>query len=622
MLQEARELTEQHPQAAGVLSQEAYRLAQKSQDEHSVAEALLLMGIAAQKRGDLEPARNALLKASDGFRLLGSRSKEQQARALVGRVCLDLGLLEEAADILKQAIELAEQLGDARAKAETLAHYAGMLYAQEEYLAALQVSHRVLELQRSLGSGPGQADALGSLAVVYAKLGDYPKALALQVEAYNQALKVEADARRQARYLINIGVLYHETKDYASALEYLVQALGLTQEQGLHNLQVMAFNNAGFAAMRMGDLNAARQYFQKGLDLAQQIGMRSGEASALDGMGQLYIHKQDYAAAKGAHQLALKTALETGQSDLEIGSLTSLSKLSLALEQPQEALGYLERALGRAEESGDKKSAYEIHELLAEAHEKLSNYRKALVHHRTFYRIRNEVLGEETERQTRTLTLKSELELMRTEELEKTQIELVQRLARAADYRDDDTGEHTKRVGETAGRIAEVLGWPEDQVALLRLAAPLHDMGKIGIPDSILLKPGKYTPVEHNLMKAHTEIGAAILSGGRSKLLQMAEEIALSHHEHWDGSGYPRKLAGSSIPEAGRIVAVADVLDALINDRPYKTAWPLLKALQEIRQQSGKHFDPKIVEACLRVFQAQLADAERAEVAERQTPGA
>jgi HD-GYP domain-containing protein (c-di-GMP phosphodiesterase class II) len=288
---------------------------------------------------------------------------------------------------------------------------------------------------------------------------------------------------------------------------------------------------------------------------------------------------------------------------VEIDSLLSLGKLSLKLELPQEALPHLEQALSRAQEASDKKSLYEAHQLLSEAHEKLSNYRKALGHHRSFYQVRSEVFSEESERQTRNLTLKFELGAMRTEELEKTQLEVVQRLAKAADYRDDDTGEHAKRVGEIAAKIAKVLGWSDENIALLRLAAPLHDVGKIGIADAILLKPGKYTPVEYDLMKAHTEIGASILSGGRSKLLQMAEEIALTHHERWDGSGYPQKLSGQQIPEAGRIVAVADVLDALTNARPYKAAWPLAKALEELKAQSGKHFDPKVIEACLKVFE-------------------
>lgn len=189
----------------------------------------------------------------------------------------------------------------------------------------------------------------------------------------------------------------------------------------------------------------------------------------------------------------------------------------------------------------------------------------------------------------------------RTLELEETQIEILERLALAAEYRDDDTGEHTQRVGKISARIAKALGMPPADVELIRRASPLHDVGKIAIPDAILLKPGKLTPEEFEQMKTHTALGAKMLSGGRFPLLQMAEEIALTHHEHWDGKGY-LGLEGESIPIAGRIVAVADVFDALTHERPYKKAWSLQEALEEIERQSGRQFDPPIVEAFLHVI--------------------
>jgi putative two-component system response regulator len=186
----------------------------------------------------------------------------------------------------------------------------------------------------------------------------------------------------------------------------------------------------------------------------------------------------------------------------------------------------------------------------------------------------------------------------RTAELEETQVEILERLALAAEYRDDDTGEHTKRVGQISAQIAQALGLPEREVELIRRAAPLHDVGKIAIPDSILLKPGKLMPQEFELMKTHTTLGAKMLSGGRFPLLQWAEEIALTHHERWDGTGYIGQH-GESIPMTGRIVTVADVFDALTNERPYKKAWPYDEAIEEIQRQSGRQFDPLVVEAFL-----------------------
>jgi PAS domain S-box-containing protein len=185
----------------------------------------------------------------------------------------------------------------------------------------------------------------------------------------------------------------------------------------------------------------------------------------------------------------------------------------------------------------------------------------------------------------------------RTSALQEARLENLTRLALAAEYRDDDTHQHTQRVGRNAQLIAQSLGCDEHFVWAIELAAPLHDVGKIGIPDHILLKPGKLTDEEFELMKTHTTIGAAILGGSRSELLRMGEEIALSHHERWDGSGYPHGVAGESIPLTGRIVAVADAFDAMTNARPYKKAMPVQAALDELARCSGSHFDPDVVQA-------------------------
>jgi putative two-component system response regulator len=189
----------------------------------------------------------------------------------------------------------------------------------------------------------------------------------------------------------------------------------------------------------------------------------------------------------------------------------------------------------------------------------------------------------------------------RTIELEESRIEMLQRLARAVEYRDDETGEHTHRVGETAVRIARYLGLSEADIELLRLAAPLHDLGKIGISDMVLRKNGPLSNEEYQRMRTHTNIGGELLANGHSRLIQMAEQIALTHHERWDGTGYPLGLRGDQIPLVGRIVAVADVFDALTHYRPYKHAWTVPDAINEIRDQAGKQFDPQVVEAFLQI---------------------
>ena len=190
----------------------------------------------------------------------------------------------------------------------------------------------------------------------------------------------------------------------------------------------------------------------------------------------------------------------------------------------------------------------------------------------------------------------------RTRELEGAQFEIIERLAKAAEFRDDNTGQHTERVGQMAALIAKQIALPDSQVSLIRRAAPLHDVGKIGIPDKILLKRGKLTTDEFAVVKTHTAIGARILSGSRFPILRLAEEIAFSHHERWDGEGYAG-IRSDSIPLAGRIVAIADVFDALTQQRPYKEAWPVDQAIAEVERQRGQQFDPKLVDAFLRIIE-------------------
>jgi putative two-component system response regulator len=184
-----------------------------------------------------------------------------------------------------------------------------------------------------------------------------------------------------------------------------------------------------------------------------------------------------------------------------------------------------------------------------------------------------------------------------THELAQSRIESIERLARLAEYRDDATYEHPQRVGRTAALLADRLGLPLEKVHNIRTAAPLHDVGKVGVPDRILLKPGRLTASEFELMKSHTLIGTEILAGSTWPVLQMAEEIALTHHERWDGTGYPDGKMEEQIPITGRIVIVADNFDALTHSRPYADAWDPEKAAAEIRRGSGQLFDPDVVEA-------------------------
>jgi len=190
------------------------------------------------------------------------------------------------------------------------------------------------------------------------------------------------------------------------------------------------------------------------------------------------------------------------------------------------------------------------------------------------------------------------------EEIRQSQEETIQRLALAAEFKDEETARHLQRMSRYCALLAKKIGLEERRCELIRIASPMHDIGKIGTPDQLLLKPGKFTPEEFDIIRRHADIGYRILSGSDSELLQLAASIAWTHHEKFDGTGYPRGLGGDAIPLEGRIAAIADVFDALTTRRVYKPAFPIDRSLEMMRERRGTHFDPAILD----VFLGAMAD--------------
>jgi putative two-component system response regulator len=226
--------------------------------------------------------------------------------------------------------------------------------------------------------------------------------------------------------------------------------------------------------------------------------------------------------------------------------------------------------------------------------------------------VMNALRRRELETQHRAHTVRLEQEVLeRTLEVEASRAETVQRLSRAMEYRDPETGEHVERMSRLCARVAERFSLDARSI---ELASAMHDIGKIGVPDSILLKPGPITPAERRTMQAHTQIGHDLLRGSESEILRLAAEIAWTHHERYDGGGYPRRLAGDEIPIEGRIAAVADVFDALTSTRPYRQALPVQEALSIMRAERGRHFDPVVFDAFLEVVGDSVAERQVSEV--------
>jgi HD-GYP domain-containing protein (c-di-GMP phosphodiesterase class II) len=461
---------------------------------------------------------------------------------------------------------------------------------------------QVLEAHSRVGNTKGYFLALSNVAALHTKLGDYSQALDKQLEVYKYH-RENADIEGEARVLNNIGYSYDEANDFVKAIEFYNRSLSVSQVGGARIIEVMASNNLGSVYSRVGSYQQALSLIKNGLVLAQQYGFRTEEATAWHSLGDVYVGLSQYKSAKEAYSRSLEIAKEVGDGFNQLIALIGLAKLYFYLEKFDEALPVLGEVLKLAEQTNSKKYVYEAHELLSIIYEKLEDYPKALEHYREFHKVERRVFSEESEKNARNLSLRFDLDLEKRD----GEQDVFERLAKAAEFRDDDTSEHIKRVGDNAALIARELGWPKAQIENLRAAAALHDVGKIGISDLLLYKQGKYTDEEREQMKAHTTIGAKILAGGRSERMRMAETIALTHHEHWNGKGYPNGLSGEQIPEAGRIVAVADVFDALTSKRPYKEPWPVEKALAELEKSAGTQFDPEVVKVALKVFKMKKA---------------
>lgn len=612
---------------------ELVRTAARLADTHGytsgLARAQLLEGRALVGQGDSDQARVCLERALAAFRAIGDLAEQGTALESLGRLYLQIGEMPLAEQHLEAALTLAREQGDSATEATVLNLLAGVYHRNGAYTRSLDYLHQSLRLHREASNWPGEANLSCNIGVLYISMGQYPEALAHLMRAYALLQDKVQDEKTKGLVLINLGHLYLNLNEPKSALPFLRESLDIARLRGDRLREALATLNIGVARAQAQQEQEAESAFQEALVLFKEVQSRQGEANALIGLGGLLAARGDWQAAAEAHAEAVRIAQEIEDLEVELDALLHLGRVEAELGELSAALTTLQRALALAEQAEHKKSVSESHRALSQVYRRAGEFEQALHHYELYHDAERTLFNEESDKKTRELSTRFEVERARhvaevervqreaaesaraqaealvrerTQELEQAQVEIVTRLAVAAEYRDDLTGEHTYRVGQFSALIAQELGLPPEDVALLRIAARLHDVGKIGIPDAILLKPGKFTPEEFERMKAHTLIGARILSGGQSRLLRMAEEIALSHHERWDGTGYPLGKYGPSIPLVGRIVAVADVFDALTSTRPYKKPWSREAALEELRRGAGTQFDPEVVAASLKVL--------------------
>ncbi len=552
-------LSQTEPRQALVPASKAVELARILKDEYALAQSLRWLGTSHYYLSEYDVALRHMLEAVELFKQLNALTILGECERMCGLVYHDQGKLSEALERFEISLSLFQQTENKSGMSSALNNIALIYRAFEEYEYALEYHTRNLELSQNIGDIRSIIRALNAIGLIHLELAE---------------AKVEANPQRN--------------QELQMALNLFEQALKPSQETQFRLAEIALLNNIGCVYMARHEPNIALEYFNKQLEIAQAFGDRKRFANGI---------------------------VDSGRAHLALGNLSKAFDLISEAHQAFEEVG--------------------AHDELAKTHKDLSaifeargNIALALEHFKQFHTLEATVKSDAAKQRTQTLAakfdleksrLESEMYRIRTTELESkvaertqevldAQFEMLERLANAAEFRDSDTGTHTKRVGRIAAAVAKRLGMPNEDVQLMRSAAQLHDIGKIGIPDSILLKEGKLTEHEWEIMKSHTTLGAQMLKDGKSRLLHMAEEIARTHHERFDGTGYPIGLVGTNIPLTGRVVAVVDMYDALLSERPYKGAWSKTDALFEIGRVAGTHFDPQVAQVFLDVIESDLTE--------------
>ena len=556
----------------------------------------------AAEEQDTNPAvaRQHALQARVTARADGDKVGEAEALYRLASISHFSGDPEAAFGLAMEASEIAEQCG-AKLVLSWSVHLLGIVHYQaSNFSEALDHCLRALDVYHSTGDDVDAGNILNTIAAIYHSMGDNDRA----VVTYEQALAAsEPFGRMQMVALIlgNIARIRSSRSEYLPAVAMGRRAVEIARD---YNPSIVTNLLADLAEAYMGlaDRQRAAECFAE----ARRV---LADASAI-GTEPSYSAQLGVMVAEGRVALrsgALDDAIAVLQAALDMSERTESREYELEIN---DLLATAFKRSGRFEESLDRRERHD------------AQYRKMFTHAADL-RLRTLQVAHDTA----TARQQAEIFRLRTQELEvmvarddaaagsataaSHHLEAFEHLAILTEFRDAETGEHTNRVGDLAAEIGHALGHSPEWCEQLRLAARLHDVGKVAVPDSVLRKTGPLTVEEYEMMKAHTSMGHRILAGNSSPMFQMAAEVAQSHHEWWDGSGYPLGISRTSIASAGRIVSVADVYDALCSKRPYKRAWSRVESARFVTSGRGGQFDPDIVDAFVAVIVArypELAD--------------
>ena len=544
-------------------------------------------------------------------------------------------------DALEHDRAQARSVGDGSSEAEALLARAWRAYADFRLDDALVDAIEARELGRESAALLVEVGAVHLEGRVQADVGNHDDALDAVLTALDlvrRHVEAAAGATHERDLLCTLSSVHRRRGDVDRAVAVAEAAVAAAAadsgtERGRDESDVAAFACLADARAASGDLGPAVGSAEAALALARDVaptrvpelliavaGIDIGlhrwarAAERLDEAASLTAGEAPMALLSAADIALLRAAIAAGEGDHEAALRHDGEAVTLTVQildravEPVVRMEALRRRIRAHREAGTLcRSSGLLAQAVAHLEQRVMSV-EALSVITTDQRMAAQQIAHDAEagrQQAEILRLRTgELEALvrgRTYDLEAYQLEAFQRLAVLAEFRDTDTGEHTIRVGDLAGEIADELGEPATWSHRLRLAARLHDIGKVAVPDAILLKPGKLTDDEMAIMRTHTTVGAEILGGSVSPLIQLAAEVALNHHEWWDGRGYPNGAAGDDIPLSGRIVGVADVFDALLSARPYKRAWSTDEAVQYVLDGSGAQFEPRVVDAFLRV---------------------
>jgi putative two-component system response regulator len=552
----------------------------------------LLQRAAEEQELNPDGARKHALQARVVARAEGDKVGEAESLYRLASLAHFGGDPEDAFGLAMEASEVAGQCGAQLVEAWAV-HLLGIVHYQaSNFSEALENCLRALDIYEATGHGVDAGNILNTVAAVYHSMGDNDRAIV----TYEQALAAAEPFGRQemiALILGNIARIRSSRSEYLPAVSMGRRAVEIARE---HSPSIVTNLLADLAEAYMGlaDHQKAAECFAEARRVLERMSEEGSDPSASAQLGVM--------VAEG------RVALRRGALD--------------------EAVAVLEAALELSERAESKEYELEINDLLATAFKRSGRFEEALERRETHDAQYRQMFTHAADLRLRTLQVahetatarqQAEIFRLRSQELDilagdvassdptvssTQQLEAFEQLAVLTEFRDQETGEHTNRVGDMAAEIAHALGKAPEWCEQLRLAARLHDIGKVAVPDSVLRKTGPLTVEEYEMMKSHTSMGHRILAGNSAPMFQMAAEIAQSHHEWWDGSGYPLGIGHESIALTGRIVSIADVYDALCSKRPYKRAWAKQEAARFVVSGRGGQFDPDVVDAFIAVLSA------------------